>query len=227
MESLKENLIGVVAHELKTPLAAIALSAETLARRDAGWSEEFQNDLLQGMQKEVGALQQLISDWLDVARIDGGTFIIEKRIVQLKPIILRAQKRVRALGPAQIRITIEPDAECVNVDPDRFLQLLTNLLSNSVRYRTLERECIIDVHAEKKHSALLLSVTDNGIGIPEGEDRRIFDRFYQVNMGMRRRSGGTGLGLVISLAIVRAHGGTIEVASTPGVGSTFTVRIPY
>lgn len=227
MESLKENLIGVVAHELKTPLAAIALSAETLARRDAGWSEEFQNDLLQGMQKEVGALQQLISDWLDVARIDGGTFIIEKRIVQLKPIILRAQKRVRALGPAQIRITIEPDAECVNVDPDRFLQLLTNLLSNSVRYRALERECIIDVHAEKKHSELLLSVTDNGIGIPEGEDRRIFDRFYQVNMGMRRRSGGTGLGLVISLAIVRAHGGTIEVASTPGVGSTFTVRIPY
>ena len=179
------------------------------------------------MQREVGALQQLISDWLDVARIDGGTFIIQKRIVQLKPIILRAQKRVRALGPVQIRITIDPDAECVNVDPDRFLQLLTNLLSNSVRYRAQERECIIEVHAETKHSELLLSVSDNGIGIPEGEEKRIFDRFYQVNMGMRRRSGGTGLGLVISLAIVRAHGGTIEVASMPHVGSTFTVRIPY
>lgn len=123
-----------------------------------------------------------------------------------------------------LTIRLAPALPTIRGDPDALSTVLVNLLDNACKYTNGEKQ--IEVNAYAEGNAVMFAVTDNGIGIPPQEQGRIFDRFYQVDQSLTRQRGGCGLGLSIVQSIVRAHGGTVEVRSVPGKGSTFRVTIP-
>jgi len=225
VERLKESLISVVAHELKTPIAAMRIQVETLARSDAEWTPEFRGGLLEEMLAESRQLERLIDDWLDVTRIEGGILGLDRKVVQIASLLDRACRVVQSQYAIEVSRRIARNAECCNVDPGRVTQLLINLLSNAARYSQGPAKAHVEVRREGRW--IEIRVRDQGIGIAADQLERIFDRFYQVDMSMTRRAGGTGLGLAICRGIAEAHGGSIVVESELDVGSCFIVRLPY
>ncbi len=225
IERLKESLISVVAHELKTPIAAMRIQVETLARQDTEWDESFRSGLLSDMLSESQQLERLIDDWLDITRIEGGLLRLERKVVQVAGLLDRACRVVGAQYEIAVTRRIARNAECCNVDAGRVTQLLINLLTNAARYSRGPARVLVDVRRDG--AWIEIAVADEGIGIPPDQLERVFDRFYQVDMSMRRRSGGTGLGLAICRGIAEAHGGSIVADSVLGQGTRFVVRLPY
>lgn len=225
-EALKEHLLSVVAHELKTPVQAIRLQTESLLNDDGAWSADFRRELLTNLDEASRHLQSLIADWLDVARIDGGLFRVDLRILTLASVLRKAAKLARARYDFALTVDIDEAAACLPGDAERLVQLFSNLFTNAARYARPNVPAAITVRAEIEGDDVVVRVVDNGIGIREEDRERIFDRFYQVERGNRRRSGGTGLGLVICRAICRAHGGSIHAEARPDApGSVFVVRL--
>lgn len=226
-EALKEHLLSVVAHELKTPVQAIRLQTESLLTDHGTWTPAFRSELLSNLDEAARHLQSLINDWLDVARIDGGLFHIEKRVLPIASVLRKAARLAKARYDFTWKAEIDDAAACLPGDKERLVQLFNNLFTNSARYARPGVAPEILVRAEREGDDVVLSVLDNGIGIREEDCERIFDRFYQVERGNRRRSGGTGLGLVICRAICEAHGGTITASPRRDApGSEFLVRLP-
>ncbi|MEG0822317.1 MAG: sensor histidine kinase [Burkholderiaceae bacterium] len=225
IERLKESLISVVAHELKTPIAAMRIQAETLARNDARWEPQFRAGLLADMLLESAHLQQLVDDWLDVTRIEGGLLALDCRVVQIAGLIERAVRVVKSQYEIEIETRIARNAECANIDPARVTQLLINLLSNAARYSRGPAQARLSV--TRAGQWIEIALTDQGIGIAPDQLERVFDKFYQVDMSMSRRTGGTGLGLAICRGIAAAHGGSIRAESSLGQWTRFVVRLPY
>lgn len=228
LERMKDDLISIVAHELRTPVTACRLQLDLLE------AENPQSSACGAMRSDLEHLAHIIDDWLAVAKIKGGRFTVEPEIVQLLPLISKAVRIVRANHDFTLSTDIDKAAECVRVDPKCFVDLIVNLLTNACRYAKKDQKPEIEFHAHVfpngagavQGPTLELRVVDHGMGFPEEEKERIFERFHQVDHGSKRRSGGTGLGLVICRAIAEAHGGTIEAESSPA-GTAFTVRIPH
>ena len=148
-------------------------------------------------------------------------------MVQVAALIDRAIKLTRQRYDVSFVKHIDPEAECMRVDPDRITQVFINLFVNAGRYKKegTQARCEISVH--KVEQMVEIVVKDYGIGIEAGQLEKIFDRFYQIDMTSRRRIGGTGLGLAICRAICEAHGGSIRAESVPGQWTQFIVRLPY
>jgi PAS domain S-box-containing protein len=224
VEQMKDHLISMAAHEFKTPVTALRMRVESLLRTDANWSEQFRTELLRGMLDDVAQLQILVTDWLDVARIESGGLRLTADTVQIARLLATAVECVRPQGDFKASIDAA-DSLRACMDAQRMQQVLINLLSNAIRYCNRPPEIVLRAWQDA-NGWLLIQVEDNGIGIPKEDQARIFDRFFQVARGNTRRPGGTGLGLAIARGIVVAHGGSIEVASVPGEGSVFTLRLP-
>lgn len=226
-EALKESLLSVVAHELKTPVQAIRLQTESLLADDGAWSPDFREELLTNLDEAAKHLQSLINDWLDVARIDGGLFRIEKRVLSLSSVLRKAARLAKSRYDFTLRTEVEEDAACLPGDPERLVQLFSNLFTNSARYARPDAAPEILVRAARVGDEVHIHVLDNGVGIRPEDRERIFDRFYQVERGNRRRSGGTGLGLVICRAVCEAHGGSITaLGRNDEPGADIFVRLP-
>lgn len=222
LDAMKNALISVAAHEFKTPLAAIRMQSETLAREDVVWDEETRRELVGGLLDDVKRLESLMRDWLDVSRIEAGAVVLHRSRADLAAVIDAAR---RAVDPELVLdVAIAPDARRVVLDAKAVGQVLVNLLTNALRY--CDRKPHVRIRAKMENGMLSVSVTDNGIGIAQQHLEAIFEKFHQVDMSATRRSGGTGLGLTISRGLVRAHGGDLTVRSRPGEGSTFTFKIP-
>ena len=222
LDAMKNSLISVAAHEFKTPLAAIRMQSETLARTDVKWDEETRRELIDGLLDDVVRLEILVRDWLDISRIESGAILLHPTCVDLVALLDSVQKLVE--GKAKITIEIDSSAHKVVVDANRMHQVLINLITNAIRY--CDRYPEIRIKATVKNQELIITVEDNGIGIPKSSFEAIFEKFHQIDMSASRRSGGTGLGLTISRGLVRAHGGDLTVDSRVGFGSTFTILIP-
>lgn len=226
-EALKESLLSVVAHELKTPVQAIRLQTESLLADDGAWTPDFRKELLANLDEAARHLQSLINDWLDVARIDGGVFRIEKRVLSLASVLRKAARLAQARYDFRWRFEIDDEGACLPGDPERLTQLFSNLFTNAARYARTRVPPEILVRAVRVENEVHIHVLDNGIGIRPEDRERIFDRFYQADRGNRRRSGGTGLGLVICRAICEAHGGSITARGREDVpGADLFVRLP-
>lgn len=226
-EALKESLLSVVAHELKTPVQAIRLQTESLLADDGAWSPDFRGELLTNLDEAARHLQSLINDWLDVARIDGGLFRIEKRVLSLSSVLRKAARLAKSRYDFTLRTEVDEDAACLPGDPERLVQLFSNLFTNSARYARPDAAPEILVRAARVDDEVHIHVLDNGVGIRPEDRERIFDRFYQVERGNRRRSGGTGLGLVICRAVCEAHGGSITALGRDDEpGADIFVRLP-
>ncbi|HWR45534.1 sensor histidine kinase [Sporomusa sp.] len=226
VDKLKSDLISMVSHEFKTPITSIKGSVETLLRLDADWDEEFKQEMLTGIHEDIGHIQELVNDWLDVSRIDAKAISLDREPVRASTVVDNAVRKLpkHFASGANIDSTVDENLPFIYGDRVRLGQVLSNLLTNAIRYN--DRRPYIKISAASDERYVYINVEDNGIGINEKHLERVFDRFYCVDTGQERRTGGTGLGLAICKGIVEAHGGNIKVKSCEGIGSVFTIGIP-
>ena len=224
-EEMKSTFISVISHELKTPVALIKGYAATLRREDVQWDEETIREGLAIIEEEADRLTQLIDNLLDASRIQAGGLKLEFEEVHLPDLIRRVAEGFQLQTAAHtIVVDISDDLPPVWADRERVRQILANLLSNAIKYSPAGG--IIRVGAWKDNNHVTVYVADQGIGIPEEEQARLFERFYRVDSTLRRKTKGAGLGLYLAKALVEAHGGRIWVHSKPGEGSTFFFTLP-
>lgn len=227
IESMKDNLVSVVAHELKTPVTAIRLQAESLRHSREG-NKDVDLCELNELIEESSRLGQLIDDLLDISRIEGGAMKLAQKVVQVASLIDRAAHLTLSRYAIRIERRIHPDAETFMADPERITQVFVNLFNNAARYKKDSQSvarCTVNV--EPQDEFLRIEITDYGRGIPSDIIDNIFERFYQADMTDHRVSGGTGLGLSIVNGIVQAHGGTISVDSVLEEYTRFVILLPY
>lgn len=233
-DQLKNALLGSVTHDLRTPLAAIQAAAESLLASEVSWSEADRQEFLRTIITSVGRLNRLVSNLLDLSRLESGTAQPEMQWHDIEDVLATVLDRLDLAGRLRDRtIEIETIAELplVPLDHGQIEQVLTNLIENALKYSPVESPIVVHARFDEAASALQVSVSDAGIGIPAGELRAIFDKFYRVQhvelpWATSRPPTGTGLGLAICQGILAAHGGSIWVESEVGKGSTFTFTLP-
>ncbi|MCS7177937.1 MAG: ATP-binding protein [Anaerolineae bacterium] len=224
-DRLKSTFVSVVSHELKTPVATILGYAETLARPDAQWDTETVRELAGVIREEAQRLDRLITDLLDASRIQAGALPLKREEVDLEMLAHRVVHRFQSQTDRHdIAVRFPSNFPLVVGDPLRLEQVLNNLVSNAIKYSPEGGR--IRIRGEARPDEVIVSVSDEGIGIPATEQGRIFDPFYRVDETSVRQAGGVGLGLYLARAIVEAHGGRIWVESEPGKGSTFSFSLP-
>jgi len=233
LDELKSDFLSTVSHELRTPLTSIKAFTELLL--DSPLDEPTQKRYLDIIDKETDRLTRLISDLLDLAKIERGEISWTMVQTDLREIVYKAVNPLITLGQTRgIRIEVAPsEAVPVCVDADRIQQVITNLVGNAIKFSSdsghiglrIEERANSGPRAARPGSYVAVSVTDTGPGIPREQKEHIFSRFYQDPRNYARRSG-TGLGLAISREIVGYHGGEIWVDSELGLGSTFYFTVP-
>ena len=225
LETFKRELISVVSHELRTPLLSISSALELFSMGVLGDLSEKAQNRLKFAQDEASRLIRLINDLLDIEKMEAGKFVLDKSEFRVDELINAAIASVAQLAePKQIKLESSAVDTAIFADRDRLCQVLINLLSNAIKFSP--DSGIITVTAEPIDASLEFRVTDQGRGIPEELQEKIFDRFVQVEKTDQTLRGGSGLGLAISRAIVEEHGGSIGVDSQAGKGSTFWFRLP-
>ena len=222
-ERRKTQFVSDVSHELRTPLTAIRGAAETLLDGDVEPDDEQR--FLSTIAREAERLGRLANDLLTLQRIEGATGELPIRQVDLRLATDRAATMLEPLlEDREVTLTINGRAPLVLGDVDRLQQVVLNLVDNASRMVGVGGHVVVELTAEGDRS--VLSVMDDGPGIPEADLPRLFDRFYRADTSRTRASGGAGLGLAIVRAIVSAHGGHIEAANLPTGGARMTVVLP-
>jgi signal transduction histidine kinase len=230
-ERIRRDFLLNASHEFRTPLSNVRVALETLLETPRG-QVEMQQRMLQGAVGEVERLTLLVSDLLDLARIESDAqagnvgLPVERRDISCRALILPLTAAVAPRLKAR-RLDLEvvvPSDLWVTADEQRLRQAVMNLLDNAIRCSPEGGR--LRIAARARDEEMEISVTDDGPGIPEADLPYIFDRFYTVNKARSRAASGTGLGLAITRSILEAHGGSVRVESRPQGGSTFTLRLP-
>jgi two-component system phosphate regulon sensor histidine kinase PhoR len=227
LENMRSDFAANVSHEIKTPLTAIQGFVETLAHGSVGNPEEAQR-FLGIIQKHVSRLTTIIDDLMQLSRLeqDHDTYRPKySRTLVVEVIRSAIQLCGNAAKKKEITVTIEADKQLtVNMDADLIEQALVNLLDNAIKYSPTESDITIGAH--KVDHTIDIWIKDQGIGIPQKHQPRLFERFYRVDKARSRNMGGTGLGLAIVKHIIQSHRGWATVQSVQGKGSTFTLHLP-
>ncbi|HEY90079.1 MAG TPA: PAS domain S-box protein [Thermoflexia bacterium] len=225
-DALKATFISVVSHELKTPVAIIRGYAETLLRPQARRDPALVEELLTGIVEESERLADLVDDLLDASLLEaGGLSFQEVEALNLEELLGEIVERYAAQTEQhQLRLDFSSEFPTIDGDPQRLAQVFDNLISNAIKYSPQGGE--VWIRGRATPAEVTLAVKDSGVGIPLDEQERIFERFYRVEVPEARGVSGTGLGLYLVRAIVRAHGGRIWVESELGEGATFYVTLP-
>jgi len=226
LDRLKDEFVLTASHELRSPLTSVQGFAELLMLDRDSLSPQ-QAETVEIILDNCRHLVRLLNNLLDLARSDVGRLAIQPQPTEVAPLVEDVVRTMRAqteAGNQSLTEDIPPDLPLINVEPDRIRQILVNLLTNAHEYSP--EGASIAVAARPVGAEVEISVSDNGQGIPEEQIGRIFERFTRGDAGLTQRVGGTGLGLAISKSLVELHGGSIEVESTLGAGSTFRVRLP-
>jgi len=227
LDHIKTDFLNTTSHELRTPLAAIKGYIQMLLKQILGEINEEQKKALEVILRNTNRLDRLIQDILDISRLESNTmkFILENIDVEkmLKEVVETMQISAD-LKRIKIDINIQKGISDLMVDQERIKQVLMNLVDNAIKFSPVNS--IINVSAKMNRNHILFEIQDYGKGIPKNKQKKIFEKFYQVDSGEDRKFGGTGLGLTISQKIVNAHGGKIWVDSTLGKGSTFKFSLP-
>jgi len=224
LSALRADFVSLVSHELGTPMASVIGCAATLRANWRELSAERRESFLALIEQETGRLSILIRDVLDTSRIEAGTFSYAFGDVDVGDLVREAASMV-SLGTDEITVTanaVEP-LPAVRGDRDRLRQLLLNLLSNAAKYTVSGDE--IEVRAAAEDGVVSVTVADHGPGIPQDQQRLVFEKFGRANSGGRSKPGA-GLGLFIARSIAEAHGGTLDLRSDSGSGATLTIRLP-
>jgi signal transduction histidine kinase len=224
IDRLKTELLSTVSHELRTPLSSIKGYATTLLEHGEILSPEEAREFLEIIDSESDRLDELIRNLLDMSRLEAGVLRIDREPTDLAEVGRACMTRVqRHTDRHQLLMDWDTD-HLADVDASRVAQVMTNLLENAVKYSPDGGEIVLS--AQPLGAMLQVSVADQGVGIPQRDLHRVFDRFHRVEGEISKRVGGTGLGLAICQRLVEAHGGKIWVESRIGKGSTFFFTVP-
>ena len=221
----RSQFVSNASHELKTPLATMKILLENLIYQPE-MPKDLQVEFMQDMNHEIDRLTGSINDLLTLTQMDSQSTALTEEEVDLSGLTeetLHTLRAAAARAGQQISDRIEPDVTLTG-DRSKLGQIIYNLIDNAIKYTPEGGEIRVTLASEGRNA--VLTVTDNGIGIPEDDQAHIFDRFYRVDKARSRATGGTGLGLSIVRQMVQLHGGEITVASAPEKGSVFTVTLP-
>ncbi len=227
LDRLKTEFISSVSHELRTPLTSIRGYLEMLRDGSSGITEEMRERFLAIIDRNSEHLLSLIEDLLILSRMDSGQYSALDRQFSVREIVDGAVSIVQpALQQAQLTMSVEiaDDVPSILGDPGQLERVLINLLSNAIKFSAPDGS--VEIIAQPGHPGVSIAVRDRGIGIPAEERHQLFTRFYRTAAARERGIPGTGLGLAVVHGIVNGHGGTVQVDSTPGHGTTMTVRLP-
>jgi signal transduction histidine kinase len=225
-DRLKDEFVAMISHDLRTPLTSIMGFLELAVDPESGPLTEEQRSYLDVVGRNSERLLALVNDLLFAARLQAGELRLDREDLDVAAIVRQSVREARPRADAK-DIVLELDEAPVppaDADRGRIFQLLDNLISNAIKF-TPERGRV-DVRVRPQNGAIRIEVADTGIGIPEDERARLFDRFFRASTAVHRQIPGTGLGLYIARAIVEAHGGSIDVESADGSGTTFCVELP-
>ena len=222
----KSEFLALLAHELRNPLAPIGNGLKILTLRGA--TDPISDRTIEMMERQLKHLVRLVDDLLDVGRITSGKLQLRTQRVRVADVLETAVESTRNLIESrghQLSLDVREQNLTVDADPDRLVQVFSNLLVNSAKYT--ERGGHIRVTVESEGEEAVVAVADNGIGIPPQSIANIFEMFSQLGSHPSRAEGGLGIGLALVYRLVQMHSGTVSAASQgPGMGSTFTVRLP-
>lgn len=226
---LRSQFVSSVSHELKTPLTSIRMFAETLQMNDETGSDnrKMRAEYLDTIVNETERLTRLLNNVLDFSRIERGHKNYHMESALLPDVIDAAVRTMRFPLSEQgfdLKVDLSESIPPLKVDRDALEQAILNLLSNAMKYSGKSRE--IELRLCRQNGSALIQVSDHGVGIPADQQRRIFEKYYRVPTKENKAISGTGLGLALVTHIAEAHGGSVEVESRPGDGSTFSIRIP-
>lgn len=225
VERMKDELISVVAHELRVPLSSIRGSLEYMSRKMAAELPEKAKQLTDMAYRGTERLVRLINDLLDIDKIESGKMVFESRPTQVIPLVEQALEANLAYAEQLgVKLSLSPSVTgaLVYTDPDRFIQVMTNLLSNAAKFSP--PQSAVTVSVIRKDGSIRTSVTDQGPGIPENFRNQVFQKFAQA--GGKEAKGGSGLGLSITKAIVEKLGGTVGFETQTNAGTTFYFDLP-
>jgi two-component system phosphate regulon sensor histidine kinase PhoR len=235
LEKIRKDFVANVSHELRTPLTSIKGYVEALldgAKNDPVSSTKFLDIIL----KQSDRLNLILEDLLELSKIESGSVLFKEEPIDLRPIIDRTLSMMKPIADKnshRLVAAVEPTLPSIAGDEGRLVQVLTNLLDNAIKYTPAGGTITVGARlvpetgiGEGTGRSIELSVADTGIGIPEPDRPRVFERFYRVDKARSRELGGTGLGLAIVKHIVEAHGGQVWVEANRPQGSCFVVRLP-
>jgi len=220
-ERLRKQLTADVAHELRTPLATLQSHMEAMI--DGIW--EADTERLKSCHEEILRLNRLVGDLGKLAKYESSILTLDKTEFDLKDLVTRvAGNFERGFISKNIELILRLDEQSIRADKDKISQMIVNLISNALKYTKTGGKVIIELTGDKNKAEL--TIIDNGIGIAEEDLPNIFERFYRADKSRNRLTGGAGIGLAITKAIVEAHKGIIEVESEINVGTKLKVSLP-
>ena len=226
LAEMRSQFVSSVSHELKTPLTAIRMFAETL-RMGRTRDEAMRNEYLETISNESERLTRLLNNVLDFSKIEQGQKRYNFRRACLADTVRTAARTMRyplSQEGHQLRVDLEETFPDIRIDPDALEQAILNLLANAMKYSAVGSE--IGLRLARQDGQAVIQVIDHGVGIPSDQHTRIFEKFYRVPAEENELVPGTGLGLTLVEHIANAHGGHTEVTSTVGQGSTFSIHLP-
>ena len=227
LEKLKSDFIANVSHELRTPIAMLQGYSEAIID-DFVQSDEERKEMIRIIYDESQRMGRLVTDLLDLARMESGNVTLYKESVPIVPVLERmTNKFAQVAKEKEVTLKFETDFTddtFVEIDEDRIEQVLTNLIDNALRHTPPEGQVTVSLTSEFSYARV--AITDTGIGIPAEDLPYVFERFYKADKARTRSKGGTGLGLAIARNIVEGHGGNIKVESEVGVGTSFVFYLP-
>ena len=225
LDAMRTEFLANVSHELRTPLAVIKGSANSLLQPDVSFDEQTWRDFLQTIDNDSDKLGRLVEDLLMMSRLEAGALEIRKEQHSLAEVVESVRDRLDNLAPGHtLQIDIPASLPPVLIDDDRIGEVLTNLVENAAKYSPEGTRIVLQASPNGRN--VIVSVTDEGSGIPPELHQKVFDRFYQAAAHKRGNRRGTGLGLSICRGIVETHDGKIWVESEPGKGAKFSFSIP-
>ncbi|MGH9842169.1 MAG: ATP-binding protein, partial [Blastocatellia bacterium] len=226
LQRVKSDVMALVTHELRTPLTAIQGMSEILAQFDV--DAERKRKLHLAINEEAKRLMRMVNDYLDIARLESGATVVRRAPVQLAPLL---ERTLLLLDP----IAAQRDIRLIRrfatgtppllADADLLARAATNLVANAIKFSPVKTDVLVELRADS--DGLRIEVADRGPGIPAESRERIFEKFYRVPRLADADVPGTGLGLALVREVAELHGGRVTVESEPGVGSTFTLRLPF
>jgi PAS domain S-box-containing protein len=226
LEDLRSEFVATISHELRTPLASLHGAALTLREHGQDLNVQTQHDLLDMIAVQSRRLADLVEEILVAGQLDSGSLHVVSEPFDPEELVwaAAAAARVRVDESMQIDVSMTAVLPMVRGDARRTRQVLSNLVDNAIKYSPDGGRIELIVDADDEH--VRFSIRDEGLGIPLGEQQRIFDKFYRLDPDQRRGIGGSGLGLYICQELVRSMNGRIHVESDPGEGAVFTFELP-
>jgi signal transduction histidine kinase len=222
-EEIKNTFVSIVSHELKTPVALIKGYVSTLRREDAKWDKHVVRDSLAVIEEEADHLASMIEDLLDASRLQAGGITPNLSDISLPTLVERQAERFRTQTDKHIiKVNFPEKFPVILADEDRISQVISNLISNAIKYSPDGEICI---SGQVRPEQVIVCVKDQGPGIDPGDIPYVFDRFYRSDKAVRKTKGA-GLGLYLAKSIVEAHGGRIWVDPHPGSGASICFSLP-